>query len=60
MVTRFFVVILFVVIYLFIWLRWVFVAAHGFSLVVASRAYPLLQVHRLLIAVAFLIAEHGL
>ena len=35
----------------FFWLRWVFVAAHRLSLVAASG---------LLIAVASLIAEHGL
>ena len=48
-------------IYLFIWLRWVFVAARGLSLVAASRGYSLLRaVHRLLIVVAPLVAEHGL
>ena len=31
----------------------------GFSLVVASGGYPLVAVLRLLIAVAFLVAEHG-
>ena len=30
-------------IYLFIWLRWVFVAARGLSLVAASRGYALLR-----------------
>ena len=31
-----------------------------FSLVAVSRGYPLLVAHRLLIAVASLVAEHGL
>ena len=44
---------------LFFWLRRVFVASHGLSLVVASRGYSLLQ------CVGFslrwlLVAEHGL
>ena len=37
--------------FFFLWLRWVFVAAHGLSLV---------AVRGLLIAVASLVAEHGL
>ena len=47
--------------YLFIcfWLCWVFVAAHGLSLVVASRDY-LVVVQGSLIVVASLIAEHRL
>ena len=40
-------------------LHWVFVAAHGLSLVVASGGYSL-AVRRLLIAVAPLVVEHGL
>ena len=32
----------------------------GFSLVMASRDYPLAAVRRVLIVVAFLVAEHGL
>ena len=45
----------------FIWfqLHWVFVAAHGLSLVEASRGYSLDAVRRLVIAVAF-VAEHRL
>ena len=43
---------------LFVWLQWVFVAAHGFSLVVASGGSSLAAVHGLLIAVASLGAEH--
>ena len=45
-------------IYLF-WLHWVFVAARGLSLVVASRGYSV-AVRRLLIAVACFVVEHGL
>ena len=48
-------------IYIYIyWLCWVFVAACGLSLVVESRGYSLVVVHGLLIAVASLVAEHGL
>ena len=49
-------------IYLFIyfWLRWVFIAAGGLSLVVASGGYSFIAVRRLLTAVASLVAEHGL
>ena len=36
----------------FFWLRWVFVAARGLSLVAASRGYSSLAVRRLLIVVA--------
>jgi len=36
----------------------VFFAACGLSLVVASAGYSLVAVHRLLIALAFLVAEH--
>ena len=48
--------------YLFIyfWLRWVFVAAHGLSLVAASRGILFVEVHGRLIAVASLVAENGL
>ena len=34
---------LFVCLFVCLWLRWVFVAAHGLSLVVASGGYSLLQ-----------------
>ena len=43
----------------YFWLHLVFVAARGLSLVVASRGYSV-AVHRLLIAVASLVAEHGI
>ena len=39
---------------------WISVAVHGLSLVAACRGYSLVAVHRLLIAVAFLVVEHGL
>ena len=38
----------------------VFVAVCAVSLVAASRGYCLVVVHRLLIAVSSLVAEHGL
>ena len=41
----------------YFWLCWVFIA--GFSLVVASRCYSLFAVHKLLIAVAYFVVEHG-
>ena len=46
--------------FIYFWLRWVFVAVQGFSFVVASVGYFLVAVHRLLIVMAFLVAEHGL
>ena len=48
--------------YLFIyfWLCWVFVAGCRLSLVAVSRGYSLVGKHRLLTAVASLVAEHGL
>ena len=41
------------------WLCWLIVAAHGNSLVVAIRGDSLVAVHRLLLAVASLVSEHG-
>ena len=46
-------------VFFFFWLCWVFIAAHGLSLVEASRGYPSV-VCRLLIVVASLAAQHGL
>ena len=40
------------------WLYWVFVGAHGLSLVAASKSYSLAEARRLLITVASLVAEH--
>ena len=42
------------------WLCWVSVAAHGFSLVLASGDYSLVVVCSLLTAVASLVAKHRL
>ena len=49
------------IIYVFIyfWLCWVFVASF-FSLLVQSRGYCLVAVHRLLIAVTSVVVEHRL
>ena len=47
--------------FIYLWLHWVFVAACGLSLVAASGGGLLfIVVRRLLIAVASLVAEHGL
>ena len=47
--------------YLFcFWLRWIFVAVPGLSLVAVSGGYSFIVVHRLLIVVASLVAEHRL
>ena len=46
--------------FFFLWLHWDFIAALRFSLVVANRGCSLAVVHRLLIAVASLVAEQGL
>ena len=45
--------------FIYFWLCWVFTASHGLSLVVASRGYSLVEVYRLLFAVASLILDHG-
>ena len=50
---------IFIYLFIYFWLCWVFVAACGLSLVVASRDYSLLWC-QLLIAVASLVVEHGL
>ena len=42
------------------WLCWVFVAAHGLSLVVASGVYSAVAVYGLLTVVAPLVVECGL
>ena len=46
--------------FIYFWLCWFFVAVQGLSLVVASRGYSLVAGCGLLIAVASLVAEHGL
>ena len=49
-------------IYLFIyfWLHWIFVAAHGFFSSCGERGLLFVEVRGLLIAVASLVAEHRL
>ena len=42
------------------WMCWVFIAVHALSLVVMSEGYSLVVVLELLIALAFLAAEHRL
>ena len=44
--------------FLYFWLCSVFIAEHGLSLVVESRAYSLGAMHELLITVAYLVVEH--
>ena len=46
--------------FVYFWLRWVFFAARRLPLVAASGGLLSLAMHRLLIAVASLVAEHGL
>ena len=46
--------------FIYFWLHWVFVAVRGLSLVAASGGYSTLPLRGLLIAVASLVAEHGL
>ena len=46
--------------FIYFWLRWVFVAARGPSLVAASGGLLFVVVRGLLIAVASLVAEDGL
>ena len=41
-------------------LHWVFIAAHGLSLVAENRGYSLVGMHRFLIAVTSLVAAHRL
>ena len=50
----------YLLIYFYFWLHWVFAAAHGLSLIVASGGLLLVAVHELLIAMASLVAEHRL
>ena len=46
--------------FFYFWLRWVFVAVQGFFSSCGERGLLFVAVHRLLIAVASLVAEHGL
>ena len=45
---------------LYFWLHWIFIAAHGLSLVAASRLYPLVVELGLLIAAVSLVTGRGL
>ena len=45
---------------IYFWLCWVFIAAHGLSLVAECRGYSQVAVGGLLIAVAFPVVEHWL
>ena len=47
-------------IFIYFWLRWVFIAACRLSLVAASRGYSSLRLRGLLTVVASLVSEHGL
>ena len=51
---------LFIYMYIHFWLHWVFVATCELSLVAESGSYFFVAVRGLLIAVASLVAEHGL
>ena len=46
--------------FIYFWLRWVFIAARGLSLVAGERGLLFVAVHGLLIAVASPVVEHGL
>ena len=48
------------ILFVYFWLRWVFVAAHGLSLVAVEWGLLFVAVDRLLIAVASLVAENRL
>ena len=48
------------VLHIYFWLHWVFVAAHGLFSSCSEQGLLFVAVHRLLIAVASLVAEHGL
>ena len=59
MIVVFFFFNKFIYLFIYLWLRWIFVAAHRLSLVAAKGGYSV-AVRALLIAVASLVAEHGL
>ena len=49
-----------IILFIYFWLRWVFVGVWAFPLVAASRGYSSLYVCRLLVVVASPVAEHRL
>ena len=49
-----------IIIYIYFWLHWVFIAMHRLSLVMAREGYSLVSVCRYLIAMTSLVAEHRL
>ena len=48
---------IFIILFVYFWLLWVFVALRGLSLAVAARGYSLIATRGLLLAAASLIAE---
>ena len=58
MIKNLFLINLFIL--FFFWLRWVFVAAHGLSLVAASRGYSLLRCAGFPLGWLVFVEEHGL
>ena len=46
-------------VFAYFWQCWVFVAEHSLSLVVLSRAYSLVAICGLIVAVASLVGEYG-
>ena len=55
----FFLINLFIL-FIYFWLRWVFFAARGLFSSCGEQGLPFVAVRGLLIAVASLVAEHGL
>ena len=51
---------LYIYLFIYFWLCWIFIVAHGLSLVVMSGGCSLVALHGLLIVVASLVAEHRL
>ena len=49
-----------IILFVYFWLCWVFIAGHGLSLVAASRGCFLVVMCGLLTAAASLVAEYGL
>ena len=49
-----------IILFIYFWLCWVFIAAWAFSLVAESGGYSLVVVHGLFIEMASLVVEHRL